>query len=920
MSVEKNLATTTSGPVLALIRSAGSYLSVEDHEINLAVIQSQDVAIEEVGEGLTAAQKYMILDRLNFNGLVSLENLPTSAVFTIEKVEALSTEDALKILEQSVEDFDSDVNVNRNDYDLIVALVNHARGKNMSSVAAKLDTAFKNNEEKITATSVSASDADSESQVEYSRTEIVDWDLQVRLEAALIAYWSPYAEVRSVTEPYDDPTIPCETIRVYILGLIWTAIGTFINQFFLERLPSITLPTSVVQIFLYPCGNFLAYILPKWKFKIWRYTIDLNPGPWTFKEQMLTTIFYSISGGYSYVSTNIHIQKLKMFYDNHWVTFGYQVLLILSTNFMGFGFAGIMRKFAVYPTRALWPTIFPTLALNKALMNPEKKEVINGWKISRYNFFFVVFAASWCYFWIPNYLFTALSTFNWLTWIKPDNFNLAAITGSQTGLGLNPVPSFDWNTLNYNSALNIPFYSQLNQYIGSIIAFFCIVGIYYSNYYWTSYMPINSASLFTNTGEYYAVTEIVNENSQFDNAKYQEIGPSYYTAANLVTYGSFFAMYPFAFIYEFITNYKGYIFSAKSLYLSFRNLRRSTYEGFDDPHSKMMSRYSEVPDWVFGCVLVISVVLAILCVELYPTLTPVWGIFFALGINFVFLIPLTTILATTGYGFGLNVLVELIVGYALPGNPMALIFIKALGYNIDGQASNYIADLKTGHYVKIPPRAMFRCQMLSVIVFSFIGLAVMNFEIDSIKGYCTPHQPQKFTCPNSTVFYSSSVIWGVLGPKKVFDGLYPLLRWCFLIGAGAAIVCSIVKLYGPKKYLNSFQPTLIIGGMLIFAPKNLSFLTGGMYLSFASMYYLKKHYEAFWEKYNYIFSGAMTAGVAFSGIIIFFAVQYHEKNINWWGNTVSFAGIDAGVGRSSLLNATVDAPDGYFGLRKGHFP
>ena len=73
-----------------------------------------------------------------------------------------------------------------------------------------------------------------------------------------------------------------------------------------------------------------------------------------------------------------------------------------------------------------------------------------------------------------------------------------------------------------------------------------------------------------------------------------------------------------------------------------------------------------------------------------------------------------------------------------------------------------------------------------------------------------------------------------------------------------------------------------------------------------------------WEKYNYRFSAGMGAGIAFSGIIIFFAVQYHDKSINWWGNTVMYEGYD-GIAKGRL-NATLSAPDGYFGLRKGHFP
>lgn len=73
----------------------------------------------------------------------------------------------------------------------------------------------------------------------------------------MVAYWSPYPEVRAVTFPFDDPTIPVETFRVYLIGIIWTGIGAVINQFFAERQPSISLAMSVVQVFLYPSGLFV---------------------------------------------------------------------------------------------------------------------------------------------------------------------------------------------------------------------------------------------------------------------------------------------------------------------------------------------------------------------------------------------------------------------------------------------------------------------------------------------------------------------------------------------------------------------------------------------------------------------------------------------------------------------------------------
>ena len=910
---------------LAGITSTGSRLNAIDHEVDLSALQSSDIALSDVGASFTEDQKFFILRRMYLDGLLSLEHLPPSATFLIEKMESLTEEESLEILKEYLVNFEDDCNISTADYNLIQRLVALAAADFGTSdgIKEKLGRQIDGKSEAADAlVEVGSSSAVNEdlpkADIQYEYHKITDLPFQLKVEAGLIAYHSPYATVRSVTEPYDDPTVPCETIRVYVVGIIWTAVGSVINQFFIERQPSISFDALVAQVFIYPSGVLLSYILPKWSLKVWKYNLDLNPGPWTYKEQMLATLCYSISGASPYAASNILVQKMPMFYNNQWVDFGYQVLLILSSQFLGFGLAGIMRRFVVYPVQAIWPTILPTIALNKALTLPEQKENIHGWTISRYHFFFATFFGSFLYFWIPNYLAQFLSTFNWMTWIKPTNLNLANITGSATGLGLNPISTFDWNILNYGLPLTIPFYSTMNQTIGWVVGFFSIVGVYYSNHLWTQYIPINTNGLYTNTGKPYAVTQVLNEKGLFDEAKYQEIGPPFYSAASLVQYGAFFAIYPFAFVYELVVNWKINSFALKSLFQTIKNFHRSNYEGFNDPFSRLMARYKEVPDWVFILILVISIVLSILCVKLYPAETPVWGIFFAIGINFVFLIPLASIYSRTGFSFGLNVLVELIVGYALPGNGLALMYIKAIGYNIDGQAENYITNQKLAHYVRIPPWSIFRVQIVSVFICCFITLGILSFQMNDISDYCDPLNKQKFTCAYSRTFYAASVLWGVIGPKRVFNGLYPILRYCFLIGFLLTIPAILFKWYGPKKLTKYFQPTVIIGGCAVFAPYNLSYFIGGLYLAIAFMWYLKERKPGWWEKYNYLFSAGMTAGVAFSGIIIFFAVQYHDKSIIWWGNTVMYAGLD-GLGVAAL-NATISAPDGYFGPRKGHFP
>lgn len=57
-----------------------------------------------------------------------------------------------------------------------------------------------------------------------------------------------------------------------------------------------------------------------------------------------------------------------------------------------------------------------------------------------------------------------------------------------------------------------------------------------------------------------------------------------------------------------------------------------------------------------------------------------WAFFLALGISFVFTLPIGIIQAITNTQIGLNVLTEFIFGYIQPGRPLALMMFKTYGY------------------------------------------------------------------------------------------------------------------------------------------------------------------------------------------------------------------------------------------------
>jgi hypothetical protein len=78
----------------------------------------------------------------------------------------------------------------------------------------------------------------------------------------------------------------------------------------------------------------------------------------------------------------------------------------------------------------------------------------------------------------------ALATFNWISWIKPDASTLNNIVGSNNGLGLNPLPTFDWNVVvTQGDPLVLPAFAIINQFGGMCIAFIMLVISVYNQSY-----------------------------------------------------------------------------------------------------------------------------------------------------------------------------------------------------------------------------------------------------------------------------------------------------------------------------------------------------------------------------------------------------------------------------------------------------
>lgn len=113
---------------------------------------------------------------------------------------------------------------------------------------------------------------------------------------------------------------------------------------------------------------------------------------------MFATITYNIAIYTTNSYGMILVQRSPVYYGQTYITSGYMMLLTLFVQLMGMGFAGYLRRFSVYPVKALWPTILPTIAMNRTLTRPETRENISGWTISRYRFFYIVTIGMFFYY------------------------------------------------------------------------------------------------------------------------------------------------------------------------------------------------------------------------------------------------------------------------------------------------------------------------------------------------------------------------------------------------------------------------------------------------------------------------------------------------------------------------------------------
>lgn len=164
--------------------------------------------------------------------------------------------------------------------------------------------------------------------------------------------------------------------------------------------------------------------------------------------------------------------------------------------------------------------------------------------MSRAKFFLIALVCSFSWYAVPGYLFSTLTNISWICWIFSKSVTAQQIGSGMRGLGLGAL-TLDWSAVAsfLFSPLICPFFAIANVFVGYVLVIYIALPIAYWGFdlYGAQKFPIFSSHLFTNQGQKYNISAIVNDKFEIDLVKYEEQGRIHLSMFFALTYGFGFA-------------------------------------------------------------------------------------------------------------------------------------------------------------------------------------------------------------------------------------------------------------------------------------------------------------------------------------------------------------------------------------------
>ena len=227
------------------------------------------------------------------------------------------------------------------------------------------------------------------------------------------------------------------------------------------------------------------------------------------------------------------------------------------------------------------------------------------------------------------------------------------------------------------------------------------------------------------------------------------------------------------------------------------------------------------------------------------------------------------------------------IALTINGRPQ---LFKAYAVQTLAEATAFVGDLKLGHYVKLPPRATFTVQLAATSLVGLLQVGVKEWMFANVPNICATDQKDDLTCPHNQVIYTTSVIWGLIGPARQFgtDSIYHPQLYAIIIGAVLPVPFWFWQRRWPNHFNQYINLPIILNGIGLIPPATGINYSSWFLVGFIFQFLVRKRNFDWWSKFNYVLTSAMDCGTVLSVLFIFFTLQFPKGgvSVNWWGNTV----------------------------------
>ncbi|KAK3486810.1 OPT oligopeptide transporter protein-domain-containing protein [Neurospora hispaniola] len=711
----------------------------------------------------------------------------------------------------------------------------------------------------------------------------------------------PIPLVAKTVDLHNDETEPLLTIRFWILSTLWVIIGCSVSSVYYFKPYSVRLSGYVVQLLSWGMGALMARHFPQKQFTLTlpilqkEIAFNLNPGPWNPKEHALVIVAY---WGSTYTAYGLGpLSAMELYYHKR-MSRSWAVLFLMTTQLMGYGFAGLYRDVLVRPPGMYYPGVLPNVTLFNAMhRHPSVTKKSLG-------FFGVVAAAAFVYQWLPGFVMPLLASLPVVCWVGLGK-KAAFVLGSGTyGFGLLDF-SLDWNYASFLTPLYTPLWATVNRFVGAAVVIWVVYPLaYFLNVNGAQQFAPMSSGTWDAEGNRYNISRILTPTYQLNRTALEEYSPPYWSFSYAMHFFWGFAastaVLTYAVMFHGRQSWETLRSSLQTISNPFakkdhkqkkKNVQHRAE--FDDPYLKLTAHLPRVPHWWYLALLLFCLVIAIAQLSGGDMQLPWWGLLLITAISALFTFPSGILFGFTNVQIGMDYLSELLAGFLFPGKPIAVLTCTVYGRQILEQCLNLVSDIKFGFYMKIPERELFVAQVYGTLLGPFVNWACMRLIIDT-QGPKLMREVMSGTTWNALKtknFFSLSVIWGVLGPQVFFGGESPYrwVYWGFVVGPLAVMLLWLVqhRLARPKwgKVASVVNPVVMLNGATLFPIYPTTNLTTSALVAVVFMGYAYRYHPVWFRKYNYLLGAGLDCGAQLVQMAMILVVDLPNVTMpHWWGN------------------------------------